>query len=101
MDFASKSVASGIEIAVSGKLTARDNDSFRRLVSDIANASGHLCLLDLKELDFIDSAGLGMFLLAQDTARARGMRTAIRGAKPQVRRLLEVACFHTLFTLED
>ncbi|HYE49089.1 MAG TPA: STAS domain-containing protein [Azospirillaceae bacterium] len=101
MDYATREIPSGIEIALTGKLTMRDHDQFGGLVGRIGSAPGSLCVLDLAGLDFIDSAGLGMFLLVQDTARETRKRIVLRQPKPQVRRLLEVACFHTLFPIEE
>ena len=101
MEYATREGPAGLEIALSGKLTMRDHDQFRTLVASIGDSGGGTCVLDLSRLDFIDSAGLGFFLLIQDTAKEKAKRVVLRQPKPPVRRLLEVACFHTLFPIEE
>ncbi len=49
-----------------------------------------LIVLDLRELEFIDSTGLHMLIQADKRARASGGRVMIVQGTPQVRRVLEL-----------
>jgi HptB-dependent secretion and biofilm anti anti-sigma factor len=100
MELSERAVIDGTEIMMSGKFTLRDHDRFRSMVATIPEKTGSVVFLDISGLEFVDSAGLGLFLLSQETARACGKQVVLRHPKPHVRRLLEVACFHTLFTIE-
>jgi len=89
-----------MRVVLEGKLTMRDHEAFKRMLESIEGGPGRPLVLDLAGLDFVDSAGLGMFLLAQELMRSKGASVILSRPRPHVRRLLEVACFDTLFTIE-
>lgn len=55
-------------------------------------------VIDLAETDYIDSSALGMLLVLKERA---GAETAVEIARctPEVRGILEIANFHTLFRI--
>ena len=57
-------------------------------------------VIELSGLDFIDSAGLGMLLIVRDAAAAHSAKVVLRGAREQAKRLIQVARFDSLFTVE-
>lgn len=88
-------------IRVAGRFTFTDYTTFRAVVGDtLANKPKKLSF-DLKDLEFLDSAALGMLLLARDEAGKIDASVAIRGASGQVERVLDVARFKTLFAFEE
>lgn len=54
-------------------------------------------VLDLAELTFCDSSGLGAFLQARLTAQEHGRRITLHAANQQVTKLLELTGTHQLF----
>lgn len=54
-------------------------------------------LLDLTELDFLDSTGIGCWVEIRAHATERGKRVTIRNVPPAVRRVLEIGGLLTLF----
>ncbi|HKD85507.1 MAG TPA: STAS domain-containing protein [Terriglobales bacterium] len=62
----------------------------------IANGARKL-VLDLTNVDFVDSAGLGIIMRAFGEIEQRGGKLRIAGPTPQVRRLFEIT--HTLTIL--
>jgi anti-anti-sigma factor len=50
-----------------------------------------ILVLDLEDLEFIDSAGLRVILAAHERARARGAELALTPGPRQVQRLLTIA----------
>ncbi len=48
-------------------------------------------VLDLEDLDFVDSAGLRVILAAHERALGTGREFAVTAGTPQVRRLFEIA----------
>lgn len=83
-----------------GRFTYSDHTSFRAILGAIgAHAAGKV-VFDFAPLEFIDSAGMGMLLLANDTARKAGISLVLRGATGQVERLFVGQKFATLFTVE-
>lgn len=89
-------------IGLGGRFTFAAHPAFRDLLSahvETMNGGGRVTF-DLSAIEFVDSAALGMLLLAREVATRRAATIRIRGAKGQVRRMLEVSRFDTLFTVE-
>lgn len=101
MEFSIKRVAEATEIHLGGRLTYADQDRFRTLLSAFAEAGEGTVVFDLGGLDFVDSSGLGMFIIARDEARRRALEFSMRGARDEVKRLIEVARFGRLFNIID
>lgn len=88
------------ELILSGRFTFSDFPAFRRLVSDVLEQPVNGYVIDLENVEFIDSAGLGMLLLARDEAVRKGRPVSLRRPQGQVQRVLAVARFGTLFTIQ-
>jgi anti-sigma B factor antagonist/stage II sporulation protein AA (anti-sigma F factor antagonist) len=54
-------------------------------------ASREILVLDLQDLQFVDSAGLRVILAIHESARARGQEFALTRGPEQVQRLLSIA----------
>ena len=59
---------------------------------DALRAAGEPALLDLDELDFMDSSGLRMVLDAAEASDAGGWRFSLTHGPDQVQRLFESTC---------
>jgi HptB-dependent secretion and biofilm anti anti-sigma factor len=89
-------------VALVGRFTFSAHATFRDVLVNHVEAmnSGGRVTFDLAGVEFVDSAALGMLLLAREAARRRSGTIAIRGASGQVRRMLDVSRFEALFTIE-
>jgi anti-sigma B factor antagonist len=64
------------------------------LTEEIENAESHrreILVLDLQDLQFIDSAGLRVILAAHQSARQHGQELALTPGSEQVQRLFTIA----------
>ena len=89
-----------LEVRLKERMTFSDNGTFRTLLDDIVKAGAKKCVFDLSGLESIDSAGLGMFVIALDQGKKHGWTLALRSPKGQVKSLLELAKFSKLVTIE-
>jgi len=55
-------------------------------------------IVDLSNVQYIDSAALGVMLLLRDKAKALGKQVDIANPKGAVKEVLEIANFNKLFT---
>ncbi len=55
--------------------------------------------LDCSNLDYIDSAGIGLLVLAQKKAQARQAKVVLNNLKPAIRELLELANLQKLIDI--
>ncbi len=86
-------------VTLSGRLTFGEKDVFRRVVEDLAENGDGDVVFDLGSMDYIDSAGLGMLLVAREVVAEHGGRTTIANAHGEVGRMLELARFADFFTM--
>lgn len=81
-------------IKVSGWITVKNKANFESAVQKI---EGNDTILDLSELQYMDSAGLGALLKAYVTAQKSGARVILAGVLPRVRDLLQLTKTDSLF----
>ena len=99
MDFDLKTDQQEQQLSIRGRFTFADYQKFRELIEKLLDAESKRYTIDLRELEFIDSAGLGMLLLARDEAQRKQRGIALRRPSGQVRRVIDVARFDTLFEI--
>jgi anti-anti-sigma factor len=87
-------------VSFSGDLTFTDHMAFREIADRLAASPGKTLVIELSGLDFVDSAGLGMLLIARDEASKANRTLILRGAKGQVQRMFALTKFDKLFTVE-
>jgi anti-sigma B factor antagonist len=73
-----------------GELDLASASSLRRAVEAAEVRDARMLVLDLEQLDFIDSTGLRGVLSAYETAQERGQEFAVTKGSPQVQRLLSI-----------
>ncbi|MDZ7888513.1 MAG: STAS domain-containing protein [Pseudomonas sp.] len=58
------------------------------------------CLVvDLQQVQYIDSAALGILLLLRDKATAQGVKVELANLQGTVKDVLEIANFHKIFSI--
>jgi anti-anti-sigma factor len=88
-------------VHLSGKLTCQDNDAFSSVLNVINRGHGNAIVMDLSGLDYLDSFGIGLFLVARDEARQHGNTLSFRKLKEPVRRIFTLANLSGILTVED
>lgn len=97
MDYTLKEVGEEMYVELAGRLTFADYGSFKELTELFIEHDTKNCLLDLTNLEFIDSAGLGMLLIARDKMRIKNGDVILKGAQGQVKKMLDLGHFDSLF----
>ncbi len=88
------------EVELKDKLTSTDLPSFRGMLSDIKRSSCKVVVLDLSDLDWIDSAGLGMLIVAKEHAEKENLELVLRSPRGHVKSLLELGRFEKIFNIQ-
>jgi anti-anti-sigma factor len=88
-------------VQMTGDLTFTDHATFKAMTDRLFGGSDKSVTMDLAKLEFIDSAGLGMLLLARDVADKAGRKLVLRSPSGQVKRMFGLTKFDTLFAVED
>ncbi len=89
-----------LHIAISGHF---DFKTHREFLDAYAKAAGPIraCVVDLTHADYLDSSALGMLLLLREAAGGDRADIRLRHCRSDVKKILTIANFHKLFTLED
>jgi len=81
----------------SGRLDVTNVNQFRREVTDIAVSKPRFLLIDLKDISFMDSSGLGALVAALKTIRNSGGELALCSPTDQVQMLFDLTSMGTIF----
>ncbi|HSV29237.1 MAG TPA: STAS domain-containing protein, partial [Candidatus Omnitrophota bacterium] len=76
---------------LSGRLTYKDNETFKDMIADIGSGGGRTIVIDIHALEHLDSFGIGLFLIARDEAERCGNRVVIRNPQGAVQRIFSLA----------
>lgn len=86
-----------LEASFQGKFTFSDNGAFKDILEAIRRNKLNSVTFDFSGTEFIDSAALGMLLLARDEAEKKQIGIILRGAGGQPEKMFTVSNFHKLF----
>ena len=100
MNYKTTDIKDGKEVLISGSFTFRDHDTFFEIVSLIKSAQDKKIVFNMTDCDFIDSAALGMFVIAHDEASSKGVELSIKGVKGKVKDVMYAARFDSLYKFE-
>jgi HptB-dependent secretion and biofilm anti anti-sigma factor len=87
-------------VSISGEFTFSDHTAFKSLMNRLLAGKASPVVIDLSRLELIDTAGLGMLLLARDEANKTSRKLVLRGPHGQVKIMFDVTRFHALFAVE-
>ncbi len=90
-----------ITISLAEKLSFEDHDKFRDPLKIFESKEYKSCSVNLQQLSAIDSAGLGMLMIAFETAEKNGINFQLAKPQGQVKRLLEISQFDKVMTIAD
>ena len=83
----------------SGRLDVTNVNQFRREVSDIAITKPKFLLINLKDISFMDSSGLGALVAALKTIRTAGGEVILCSLADQVQMLFDLTSMGTIFKI--
>jgi anti-sigma B factor antagonist len=84
---------------LAGELDIVTAETCKRQLSGVIDGGATSVRLDLGELAFIDSSGLGALVAVHHHAVAAGSAVELAGVSSQVRRLMQITRLDELFTI--
>ena len=79
---------SAIVLAVSGELDLASSPALEQELARVERSDSMIVIIDLRELEFMDSTGLSVVVKAHQRAQETGQRFGLVKGRPQVQRLL-------------
>ncbi|HSO98224.1 MAG TPA: STAS domain-containing protein [Solirubrobacteraceae bacterium] len=96
-----KREAETLVLALAGDLDIASVPVLERQLDDALAARGRRVVIDLTDLEFLDSTGLALFLTARQRLYDRGQDFCLRRPRPAVQRLFELTHTMELFQFES
>ncbi len=90
-----------LTLALRGELDLASAPTFERYLRNAQASGAERVVVDLRELEFLDSAGLHVLLDANQRLRAQQRpRLFLRRGRPNIQRLFELASVDSIFEFE-
>ncbi len=87
-------------LSLAGKIGFGDHRTFQGIIEELMGSGASSCIVDLSALDHIDSAGLGLLIVLNDSGQAEKINISVRGAHGQVEEMLELTNFSQIMNIE-
>ncbi|WP_300531141.1 STAS domain-containing protein [Maricaulis sp.] len=101
MDYKIEEGGAIIKVRISGVLTFDDHERFKSVVKAINESDSATAEIDLGETKMIDSAGIGMLLLANDRAKKAGKEVRLTGANGHVLKVIQLSKVDEIIPVES
>lgn len=89
-----------IVLALGERFTAVDAMTFRRVAESLQGESVRSVIIDMKDVDYIDSAAMGLLVLVRDNLIQHRIDMKVRSPRGQVKKAFDIFNFDQLFTIE-
>lgn len=100
MDIKNKTYGDVLVLSPEGRLDHANSEDFRNGLGpfiDRCKTNGERMVLDLAGVDYISSAGLRCFMLAEKQAKAQGGTIVVAAMQPVVKEIFEISRFTLVF----
>lgn len=88
-------------LRISGELDLASSPTLEQALEQATASSPSLIIIDLRDLDFMDSTGLSVLIRAHQQAQQGGHRLGIINGSRQIRRLLSLTGVADRLTIVD
>ena len=82
-----------------GDLDVYSEEDFKEFIEEKIDANKDL-VFDLEDLDYLDSTGLGMFMLIYNKQKENGKSVKIINTKENIKKLFKITDLTALFDME-
>ncbi|MGH8985106.1 MAG: STAS domain-containing protein [Acidimicrobiia bacterium] len=91
----------GVVLRVAGEVDVYTSPALRDELYRLIDSGAPRVTLDLSDMEFIDSSGLGVFVGALKRVRERASELELRGLQPSTRKVLDITGLVQVFTIVD
>lgn len=89
------------QVVFYGNILPSSREKFLELMTYLPKSEQKRWVLQVDDLDYIDSAGLGMFIELNEAAQKHGVTLVLSGANAVVKRMFDLSRFDELFEIID
>ncbi len=89
-----------ITIKISGRFDFAEQNEFRDCYYDISPGENTQFIIDMSGANYMDSSALGMLLMMREYLGGNTANISIINCSPDIKNILTVANFQSLFTMD-
>lgn len=89
------------EARLTERLSFADHGVFKKLLDEMLASKTRHWVFEVSGLASVDSAGLGMFIIAMEAAKKAGLTLVLRSPTEHVRKLIELSKMDKLIRVEN
>lgn len=101
MDIKVEKESNVTKISLSGRLDTNTSGDFENTLNDLFEKGNYNILVDLKDLEYVSSSGLRVFLGAQKKVSAESGNMVIKNANSTIMEVFEMTGFLDVLTVEN
>ncbi|PYX08587.1 MAG: anti-sigma factor antagonist [Acidobacteria bacterium] len=101
MEVSTRQMGDVVVLEVSGRITVGEgNIMLREMVRDVANKGSTKIVLNLSEVNYVDSSGVGELVKSLTTIRSRGGELKLANLNKRVHDLLQMTRLSKVFDIQ-
>ncbi|MCQ2059644.1 MAG: STAS domain-containing protein [Bacteroidaceae bacterium] len=86
---------------VEGRLDTTNSPEFEKKMAPMMEGANPNIVMDCKDMVYISSSGLRLFLTLQKSVRARGGQLVLTGLQDSIKEVFDMTGFSSIFTIQD
>ena len=100
MDYRVERAGNKSTLYMEGQITASDRKNLDLILREVFVSGVDEVVIDMTELAYIDSIGLGLLIVIRDQAETTSCKVCIVGMQGKVKEILEMASIDRLFEIK-
>ncbi|MFA6929683.1 MAG: STAS domain-containing protein [Lentisphaeria bacterium] len=100
MEIITEKVGAVFKMAINGRLVVSTTEAFKNALAE-AISENQWIVLDLTEMSYIDSSGLGAMVFAQQKLSEKGGSLRLAGLQPKPRIVFDITKVYRIFEIFD
>lgn len=100
LDLREKMSENGVVIELKGELDIFSSPMLKEKLYALIDSSSSDVVIDLNEVTYIDSTGLGVFVGALKKSKQKGVGIVLKNLKPNVKKVFSITGLDKVFRIE-
>ena len=100
MEIITEKIGTVLKMSIKGRLVVSTTEEFKSALAD-AIVENQWIVLDLTEMSYIDSSGLGAMVFAQQKLSEKGGELRLAGLQPKPRIVFDITKVYRIFEIFD
>jgi anti-sigma B factor antagonist len=100
LDLKERISENGIVIELKGELDIFSSPTLKDKLYSLIDTSSNDVIIDMNDVTYIDSTGLGVFVGALKKSRQKGTNIVLKNLKPNVRKVFTITGLDKVFRIE-